>query len=77
MPSNDTKQLRAGREERHHIKLKLHKAKFRETECNYPTWTVAKALMLTPLLLKKKGGGENATRAIKITETRPCFQPLF
>jgi len=49
LPINDTKQLRAGRAE-HHIKLKLHKAKFRETECNYPAWTVAKAPMLTPLL---------------------------
>lgn len=76
MPSNDTKQLRAGKKEEHHIKLKLHKAKFRETECNYPTWTVAKAPMLTPLLLKKKKR-KNATRAIKITETRLCFQPLF
>lgn len=50
-------------ERRHHIKLKLHKAKFRKTECNYLTWTLAKALMLTPLLLKK---GKNAVRARKI-----------
>lgn len=76
--SNDTKQLRAGREEQHHIKWKLHRAKFRETECNYPTWTVANALMLTPTLLKnKKKKKKNATRAIKITKMRPCFQPLF
>lgn len=64
-----------GREE-HHIKLKLHKAKFRETECNYPTWTVAKTLVLTPLLLKKRGE-KDATRTIKITKKRPCFQPPF
>lgn len=54
--SNDTKQLRAGRREEHHIKLKLHK-------CNYPTWNVAKVLMLTPLLFKKK---KEATVTIKI-----------
>lgn len=52
--SNEIKQLRAGRREEHHIKLKLHKAEFREIECNYPTWNVAKVLMLTPLLFKKK-----------------------
>lgn len=49
VPSNVSKQLKVGREQQNHIKLKLHKANFRETECNYPAWTVAKALMLTPL----------------------------
>lgn len=64
-----------GRKRRHHIKLKLHKAKFRETECNYPAWTLAKTLMLTPLLLKKRKKCHESQENQK--ERRPCFQSLF
>lgn len=47
MRSNDAQQLRAGREEKFHIQLKLHKAKFRETERNNPTCTMVKVVVQT------------------------------